>query len=192
MGTSIQFYIRKVGKVWFAAALNDKCNILASSFSTSKDGALRRLAYSGRGAEIADIVITNSRKEVIDAMVAIYQGKEPFLSMGLDFSWCPPFYRRVYDVVRRIPIGFVSTYSFVANATGARNAARAVGSAMARNPLPLFIPCHRVVPSTLRVGGYSVGKGVDSKLKRQLLEREGVRFKGSRIESSCVWNFKNR
>jgi O-6-methylguanine DNA methyltransferase len=87
----------------------------------------------------------------------------------LDFSASPPFARRVYEVVRRIPPGRTMTYGEVARRAGSPGAARAVGNAMARNPIPLFVPCHRVVGSA-GLGGFSADGGVG--LKRRLLARE--------------------
>jgi len=90
----------------------------------------------------------------------------------LDLSLVPPFERAVLQALRRIPPGQVRTYGEIARAVGRPSAARAVGTACARNPLPLLIPCHRVVRSDGKLGGYSLRGGVV--LKRQLLEAEGA------------------
>jgi len=83
-----------------------------------------------------------------------------------------PFMRRVYDVVRRIPSGETRSYGEVADAAGRPGAARAVGAAMARNRICLFIPCHRVVGSS-GIGGWSGTGGLEQ--KRALLELEQKR-----------------
>lgn len=83
---------------------------------------------------------------------------------------------RVLGIVAEIPRGEVRTYKEVAESLGGR-AWRAVGSAMARNPFPLVIPCHRVVRSDLNLGNY--GGGVE--MKRELLKKEGVKIKGLRV-----------
>jgi methylated-DNA-[protein]-cysteine S-methyltransferase len=80
-----------------------------------------------------------------------------------------PFMRRIYEVVRRIPAGETLSYGEVAEAAGRPGAARAVGSAMAKNPVCLFIPCHRVVGAS-GLGGYSSPGGPAP--KRQLLDLE--------------------
>ncbi len=77
------------------------------------------------------------------------------------------FMRRVYDHVFRIPAGETRTYGEVATAVGHPGAARAVGNAMNRNPIPLIVPCHRVV-ATNGLGGF--GSGLDH--KRFLLDLE--------------------
>ncbi len=90
----------------------------------------------------------------------------------VDLTRVPPFERVVLQALRRIPAGQVRTYGEIARSLGKPAAARAVGTACARNPLPLLIPCHRVVRSDGKLGGYSMRGGVA--LKRQLLEAEGA------------------
>ncbi len=81
----------------------------------------------------------------------------------------PPFSRKALQAVAAIPYGMTMTYGEIARAVGNPKAARAVGNANARNPLPLVIPCHRVV-ATNGLGGYSAGLDI----KRWLLRLEGV------------------
>jgi len=87
----------------------------------------------------------------------------------------------------KIPRGKVTTYGRLARQVGSRRLARAVGNAMARNPLPLVVPCHRVVHSTLRVGKYGGPGSGGSRVKRELLIREGVQFDGERVSESSLW-----
>lgn len=85
------------------------------------------------------------------------------------------FARRVFAVCAEIKPGNVMSYAEIARAVGRPNAARAVGQVMRLNRFPLFIPCHRVVCSDFRLGGFSGGL----KMKEFLLEREGWRFVGA-------------
>jgi O-6-methylguanine DNA methyltransferase len=85
------------------------------------------------------------------------------------------FERRVLEETRRIPTGRTASYADVARRIGAPNAARAVGNALARNPVPLVIPCHRVVPVSGGIGRYSGGEGPPT--KATLLAREGARVR---------------
>ena len=78
------------------------------------------------------------------------------------------FEKKVYKAVLRIPLGQTRTYKWVARQIGKPKAARAVGQALKRNPWTLIIPCHRVVASGGKLGGYS--KGV--KVKKRLLDLE--------------------
>ncbi len=81
-----------------------------------------------------------------------------------------PFQLRVWDALRAIPPGEVRTYADVAAQVGTPDGARAVANACARNPVPLLVPCHRVVPRAGGIGGYRFGQGI----KRWLLQREGA------------------
>lgn len=82
------------------------------------------------------------------------------------------FQQRILQACREIPYGSTRTYGQLAALAGYPRAARAVGNVMAGNCLPLVIPCHRVVPSGGRLGGYSAAQGVHTKLR--LLETEGA------------------
>jgi len=90
----------------------------------------------------------------------------------VDLSMVGPFERLVLERLRRIPKGHVRTYGDIAREIGYPGAARAVGNACAKNPVPLLVPCHRVVRSDGGVGGYSLRGG--TALKRRLLAQEGV------------------
>lgn len=87
------------------------------------------------------------------------------------------FQERVYKVVSKIPRGKVMTYSQVAKAAGSCRAFRAVGNALNKNPHPLIIPCHRVVRSDGKIGGWRGGP----KKKAILLKREGLAIKNGRV-----------
>jgi methylated-DNA-[protein]-cysteine S-methyltransferase len=106
-----------------------------------------------------------------DAVHAAARKHEAFKG-PVDLARVGPFEREVLHALLRIPAGQVRTYGEIAREVGDPGAARAVGAACARNPLPLLIPCHRVVRSDGGLGGYSLRGGVE--LKRQLLESEGA------------------
>ena len=80
-----------------------------------------------------------------------------------------PFQRRVWEALRAIPYGETRTYSEIAAAVGSPRASRAVGMACHRNPVLLFVPCHRVVAAGGRLGGFACG----SETKQFLLTLEG-------------------
>ncbi|NQT92913.1 MAG: MGMT family protein [Lentisphaerae bacterium] len=85
---------------------------------------------------------------------------------------CPPFQQAVLRADHAIPRGKISTYGLVASHLGKPGAARAVGNALANNPFPIIIPCHRVIRSDRTLGGYRGGPP----MKRALLESEGIAF----------------
>ena len=88
----------------------------------------------------------------------------------IDLHECSPFEQRVLRKAAEIARGNARPYAWVARELGAPDAARAVGNALARNPVPLLIPCHRVLRSDYSVGGYVFGR----EAKRELLEHEGL------------------
>lgn len=89
----------------------------------------------------------------------------------------PPFFVSVWRALRRVPRGRVRTYGGLARDAGSPRATRAVGTAMARNPMPLVVPCHRVIAEGSTLGGYSGG----TERKVVLLGLEGVRVDGERV-----------
>jgi methylated-DNA-[protein]-cysteine S-methyltransferase len=114
---------------------------------------------------------------VADALDDWFTGARHDLDLDADLgSVRSPFRRRVLETLRReVPWGETVTYGELAAMAGVPGAARAVGTAMATNPVPLVVPCHRVVASGGRIGGYGGGlHGVAT--KRALLAREGLHF----------------
>lgn len=91
----------------------------------------------------------------------------------IDVGDGPPFYSEVWSLCRLIPTGETRSYGWMASKLGCPYGARAVGQAMARNRLPIIIPCHRVISSNGNIGGY--GRGYEfTALKRWLLDLEAL------------------
>lgn len=90
--------------------------------------------------------------------------------VGVDLDGVPEFERRVYDVARTVPPGDMITYGELADRLGAPGAARAVGRALGRNPVPIVVPCHRVVAAGGRSGGFSAPGGVSTKMRMLAIE----------------------
>lgn len=90
--------------------------------------------------------------------------------LEIDLSSFTPFTKKVYAVLRKVPPGAVITYGQLAAKAGSPNAARAVGRAMATNPVPIIVPCHRVIASDGTLCGFSSPGGLG--LKERLLELE--------------------
>lgn len=100
---------------------------------------------------------------------------EDLSSIPVDLDRVPPFFRRVYEASRAVGRGEVRTYAEIAAAAGSPAATRAVGQALAKNPVAIVIPCHRVVASGGRPGGFSAHGGLDTKAR--LLALEGASLK---------------
>ena len=113
-------------------------------------------------------------EDIIEAIVALLTGEHRDLSwVTLDMDGLPDLDRRVYEVARTIPAGSTASYGDVAARLGAPNAGRDVGKALARNPFPIVVPCHRVIGTGGEVGGFSAAGGVTTKMR--LLAIEGSR-----------------
>jgi len=109
-------------------------------------------------------------REATAALRAYAERRRPLPRLRLDLDGASTFDRRVWEALLGIPFGKVVSYAAVARAIGRPGAARAAGGAVGRNPIPIVIPCHRVVRSDGGLGGF--GPGID--VKRRLLEHEGV------------------
>jgi methylated-DNA-[protein]-cysteine S-methyltransferase len=109
--------------------------------------------------------------DLIKRLKAYFAGQKVEFPDKLDLSWATEFQRQVWRVTRLIPYGETRSYGWVAKQLSKSGAARAVGQALARNRLPVIIPCHRVVGGDGDLGGYSGGVGV----KKSLLRREAHR-----------------
>jgi methylated-DNA-[protein]-cysteine S-methyltransferase len=102
----------------------------------------------------------------------------------LDMGICNEFQKGVLTLTSMIPRGKVSTYGRLTEKLGRPKAARAVGTALATNPFPLVIPCHRVIRSDGSLGGY--GGGLE--IKKALLSMEGIQFESKdRVSSKFFW-----
>lgn len=96
-----------------------------------------------------------------------------FDDVSIGLGDLPPLRAMIYAELRKIAWGCTSTYGEIARRIGHPGAARAVGSAMGSNPVPLILPCHRVLASNERSGGFSAPGGVDAKARLLALEGQG-------------------
>jgi len=143
-----------------------------------------------RNENLVLIDITRGKDDFISWVTSNYSGckpdKKPFLLLIQELTEylegkrkqfeikcnpeVSPFYKKVFIQTSLIPYGEVRTYKEIAESTGRPNAARAVGTALAANPLPILIPCHRVIKSDGTLGGFGGG----TSLKKKLLSLEGL------------------
>jgi len=105
---------------------------------------------------------------LIERFRIYFNGGQVAFPDELNLEGATPFQRRVWEVTRLIPYGDTRSYIWVAEQIGKPGAARAVGQALARNPLPIIVPCHRVINVDGRLGGFSGGV----EMKRRLLKLE--------------------
>jgi methylated-DNA-[protein]-cysteine S-methyltransferase len=127
---------------------------------------LRRLPDAEPGTPTAEIA------EAVAVVKRYFEGDETdFSAFTLDLGEQEPFFERIYAAARQIGWGQTTTYGALAKALGAGpEAARDVGQAMAKNPVALIIPCHRVLAAGGKVGGFSAPGGAATKIRMLALE----------------------
>lgn len=145
--------------------------IIGASLPEADDAAFRlsiERRFSGsKEAEPPPVV-----SAAIEAVLRLMDGAaEDFSDLAVDISSLPQFERSVLEEARAIPPGETRTYGEVARRLGASGAARAVGRALGRNPVPIIIPCHRVLAAGGKSGGFSAPGGASTKLRLLQMER---------------------
>lgn len=152
---------------WFAVVgTNGSVSRLTFAHTTAAD-ALR----SAEATEVEHASPRDPLHKIARRLTAYANGKpDDFCDITVSIGGLTPFQRRVVNACRRIRPGKHRSYADLAAAAGKPRAARAVGGVMARNPIPIIVPCHRVLASGGGLGGYSAGSGIA--LKRRLLRLE--------------------
>ena len=139
------------------------------------DAASTRQTMQSRFPEAEEGAARADVQRSIDAVVSLMRGDRTDLTfIPVDMEGLPEFHRRVYEIARTIRPGETTTYGAIAKTLGEPGAARAVGQALGRNPIPVIVPCHRVVAANGRTGGFSAPGGTATKLK--LLAIEGAQL----------------
>jgi methylated-DNA-[protein]-cysteine S-methyltransferase len=153
------------GPVFLARTARGVCRV---SFRKSEDDLLAELESKALFPEMAPEKLAREMRELGE----YFAGKRRKFDLPIDLRWGTPFQKSVLRAASRIPFGKCSGYGEVAKRVGRPSAQRAVGSALGKNPVAIVIPCHRVVASGRRIGGYTGGLDV----KRTLMEIEGIRL----------------
>jgi methylated-DNA-[protein]-cysteine S-methyltransferase len=132
----------------------------------SRAGLVREIADRWPDATSSARLLPQLCREIRD----YFAGRDDRFTIKVDLSDSSEFQCRILAACRRIPAGSCLTYGELARRAGRPGAARAVGRALATNPVPLIIPCHRVIAATGALCGFSAAGGLD--LKRRLLDHE--------------------
>lgn len=155
-----------VGPLW--VAVTDR-GLVAVEFDTSEAAFARRLARRlGLEPKRSKERTAEARRQ----LASYLRGERTAFALAVDLRHLTPFQRRVLGAARAIRRGSVATYGEVARRIGRPRSARAVGQALGSNPIPIVIPCHRVLASDGSLGGYSGRGGI--RTKRRLLQLEGA------------------
>jgi len=165
-GAVVVYTIAKspLGHLLVAATERGLCQISLADSGTAAERDLQR-EFHAADLHRDDVGL----RDIVDEVLRRIDGRAPSSELPLDVRGTA-FQRRVWEELRRIPLGETRTYGEIAVAIHEPNAARAVGTACGKNPVPLIIPCHRVVPASGGVGNYGLGPD----RKRALLESEGA------------------
>jgi len=163
-GTTVAFTIAdtSLGALLVAATPRGVCKVTIGDDAGVLEAELRREFHSADLDRDDDALGAH-----VDEVLRRVEGRPEASDVPLDVRGTA-FQRRVWEALRRIPRGETRTYGQVAAAIGSPKASRAVGTACATNPVPIVVPCHRVVPASGGVGNYGLGP----ERKRTLLERE--------------------
>ena len=155
-----------VGVIWTELNDNPKIvRILLSKPGLSAEDQVSELYPNSQPSSCAEI------DDVAIAIKGLLEGEKIEFSLDVaNLSLCTEFQQLVLRAEHRIPRGRISTYRLIAEYLGKRNGARAVGNALANNPFPLIVPCHRAIRSDRHLGGYQGGL----EMKRALLEKKGI------------------
>jgi methylated-DNA-[protein]-cysteine S-methyltransferase len=133
----------------------------------------QREVFSSLGDSVSRATLSSRYFEgLMERFQAYFSGHRVDFPDELDLSGATPFQRSVWQAARLIPFGQTRSYGWLAGQLGSPGAARAVGQALGRNPLPIIIPCHRVLAANGGLGGFSRGL----EMKRFLLQLEKVSF----------------
>lgn len=149
---------------WIQIAASAK-GIISINLSSST-----RQATSREQQVIDDGAIAALLAEARTQLLAYFDGTGREFSLPVDWSSGTPFQRKVWKAITRIPYGRVRSYQWVASRVGGKQYARAVGMALGANPVPIVVPCHRIIAHDGSLGGFSCGLP----MKRRLLTLEGT------------------
>lgn len=140
----------------------------ATLFKPSRDEAIAALQEGLDASAVEDVAGFGELPELLRRYAEGH--RVDFSKVPLNLSAFGPFHAKVLLAAQRIPYGQLATYGELATMAGSARAARAAGSAMANNTMPIIVPCHRVVASGGKIGGFACGL----EWKRALLKLEGV------------------
>ena len=166
MSATLYFDLFNTTLGWMGALASEKGLRKLVFPKTSPEEVVRDLKPEMAGA----IASTKKFGDLRDRLEMYFSGSLQNFEDPLDLGGAPTFFLTAWEACKSIPVGEVRSYKWLAEQTGNGKAVRAAGLAMSRNPVPIIIPCHRVIGSNGRLHGY--GGGVT--MKQRLLEIEGV------------------
>jgi len=167
MAATLKFYLCSTDIGWVGLAVSTRGLRATTLPWSSPDEALREIMAMGAVEPASEAAIG----QLPGLIQALARGQWTGGHTTIDWDGLSPFRRAVLEETMRIPFGETRSYGWLARQVGHPRAARAVGRVMATNPLPIVVPCHRVLAADGSLGGY--GGGLP--LKETLLKAEGAR-----------------
>jgi methylated-DNA-[protein]-cysteine S-methyltransferase len=157
--------IGRCGVAWSARGIAG-VQLPEASEAKTRARLTRRYPHAREAPPPADVC------RAIDAITSLLRGEPRDLSaIALDMEGIPEFDRGVYEAARGIVAGATVSYGELAARVGERGLAREVGQALGRNPFPIIVPCHRILATGGKAGGFSANGGVATKLRLLTIER---------------------
>ena len=164
MGEKLRYTVFQTDAGWMAVMTSERGLVRVTLPRPSADEATKALGERANQATHSD----ERFADLVYRLQGYFRGENPSFTETLDLSGSTPFQHAVWEGARRIPYGETRSYGELAEEIGRPGAGRAVGQAMSRNPVAIVIPCHRVVASGGKLGGF--GNRLD--LKWSLLSLE--------------------
>jgi methylated-DNA-[protein]-cysteine S-methyltransferase len=167
MTAELRFHLIDTEQGWIGLAFSEHGLRATTLPRPTQDQALTELLDMGA----ADPMPEREMADIPERVAALASGQSGNLAMHIDWNGINGFRRRVMELCMSIPHGETRTYKWLAEEAGSPRAARAAGRVMATNPLPIVVPCHRVIGSDGDLHGYGAGLP----MKEALLRAEGAR-----------------
>jgi methylated-DNA-[protein]-cysteine S-methyltransferase len=165
MANNLKYVTFETALGWVGLLASEN-GLLAVTLPRETAEEARQMPGSGAGEAVLAPDFFNG---TVERLQAYFSGEKVEFPEKLDLSEATSFQRTVWEKTQLIPYGKTRSYQWVARQIGNPGAVRAVGRALGRNPLPVIVPCHRVIASNGSLGGFTGGL----EMKKRLLELEG-------------------
>jgi methylated-DNA-[protein]-cysteine S-methyltransferase len=165
----VYFDVFKATGGWIGLLASDKGVRRVTLLQPTEAAAKKALGTDADKTERAPARLSKAEK----LLKSYFSGEKTDFTDKPDYSGCTEFERAVWETARKIPYGQTRSYGWIAKEMGNPKAARAVGQALGKNPVPIIVPCHRVIAGDGGLGGFS--GGLEAKKKMLALEKASVK-----------------
>ena len=174
MTNTVPYALIETGIGWIGIAWSERGLTRLQLPARDRPATERRLLATMQGRAVESADMPASIADLVGMLRRYGAGEEvDFSGVPVDLDGVDPFRRAIYDAARRLGFGRTTTYGGLAEEAGYKGRAQDTGQALGRNPVPIVVPCHRILAAGNRIGGFSAPGGAAA--KERLLEMEGVR-----------------